>query len=151
MVSFYTQYNKPSPQGTVFKKESLTKQSEAPATDINKIYARYKQTGTLPVIMDGQPVYGDFTTALSFEESMQRVCEFNEYFESLPAKVRDRFQNDPRRLLAFCEDEDNREEAEKLGLLKKTEKMPVESNQTVPATPVADSKDLPPDGGKDAA
>ena len=38
-------------------------------------------------------------------------------FDSLPSSLRERFSNDPSRLLAFVDDESNFDEAVKLGLL----------------------------------
>lgn len=100
---------------------SLTVQSQSEDADINVLMERYKITGRMPenprvpqyVDLDGAPL--DYATALAYVENA------NEGFMELPAKVRDRFANDPQRLLAFVSDDANREEAEKLGLLKPVE------------------------------
>lgn len=86
-------------------------------SDINEILARYERTGELPVNA-GAAVQGDFTDAGDFHSSMIRVCEAQEAFDALPAKIRKRFNNDPAELIAFVSDPANESEAVKLGLAK---------------------------------
>lgn len=71
-----------------------------------------------------EPMYGDFTDVGSYHDAHNRVIEAQASFMTLPAAVRERFRNDPGEAIAFLEDEGNRAEAEKLGLVPK--KAPVE-------------------------
>ena len=97
---------------------SLTNQSFKDETDINTIVKRFGLTGEMPSTL-AVPLSGDFTEAMTFEESMNLIAQSNQQFMLLPADVRERFNNDPGRLIAFLEDDNNRDEALKLGLVNK--------------------------------
>lgn len=97
--------------------ESLTKQAFKDECDINVIMRRYERSGVLPVNMRGEPRYVD-CTSIDYLESMRVVADARSAFESLPARVRARFEHDPARLMEFLADERNREEARELGLLR---------------------------------
>lgn len=97
--------------------ETRTQQQFKEETDINTIVERFGLTGELPsdVVV---PMTGDFTEVVSdYQSALNLVREAEAAFMELPAKVRDRFANDPQRLQEFVENADNREEAAKLGLL----------------------------------
>lgn len=96
--------------------DGKTQQSFKDEVDINTIVKRFGLTGELPENFS-IPVSGDFTAAMSFQESMNLVRQAQESFMTLPGEMRDRFQHDPARLIAFLEDERNRDEAVKLGLV----------------------------------
>lgn len=88
--------------------------------DINRIVARFKKTGELPVAGRMQkPLYGDFTSVGTFQESLNVVATAQAQFQLLPAKVRQRFGNDPAQFLAFCGDPKNMNEMIELGLAEK--------------------------------
>lgn len=108
--------------------EGRTKQSHKDETDINAIMKRFEKTGMVDFITTHEPKYGEIT-ALDFRESMQNVAQANEMFADLPAKVRDRFENDPAELLEFLDNPANREEAVLLGLVEP-------QKEPNPATPV---------------
>lgn len=97
---------------------SKTIQADMDAADINKIMARYEKTG---VIIDAsgverKPVYGDFTEVKSYHETLGAVRRAEEAFSKLPVNVRNRFENDPQKLIDFLEDPKNNKEAVSLGL-----------------------------------
>jgi len=115
-MKFYTKYDCEKPMGFISNKPSMTKQSEKDSCDINKILRRYQDTGVLPQNMKNNPIYGDFTTVSDFHESLQTVALANEQFSNLPASIRDRFQNDTAKFLAFCNDSKNVSEMVKMGL-----------------------------------
>lgn len=93
---------------------SMTKQSFKDECDVNVIMRRYEMTGLLPESrQDAQ--YGD-VTGLDYQEAMLLVADARSKFESLPARVRARFDNDPGAFLAYMEDPDPAELKE-LGLL----------------------------------
>lgn len=96
---------------------SMTKQSFADECDINKIMERYEKTGVMP---EGRRMYefGEAISEYSYQESLNAVIHADEAFANLPAKLRDRFGNDPVQLLKFLENPANRDEAVELGLLE---------------------------------
>lgn len=103
--------------GISFPEESLAIQSAAEEADINNIVRRFGITGELPSNLR-MPVSGDFTNALDFHTSMNLVRQAQEEFLRVPAEIRARFNNDPASFMSFFEDEANREEAIKLGLVR---------------------------------
>lgn len=141
MVKIITKYdyeNRPSP-GISFNPKtnpndrSLTNQADMDAADINKIMARYEKTGVL-IDPDGftrQPTYGDFTEVKNYHEMMIGIKNVERAFSQLPAKLKNRFENDPQQLITFLDDEKNYEEAIALGLIEKPE-IPAEPVPPVP-------------------
>jgi phage internal scaffolding protein len=105
--------------------DSLTQQSAVLDSDINEIVRRFGLTGELPSNVR-MPVSGDFAGIADFQTVMNLVRQAEEGFMSFPAEVRERFSHDPGRMIAFLEDDSNRAEAEKLGLVvpKKQETPP---------------------------
>lgn len=93
-----------------------TKQSFKDECDINVIMRRYAATGQVDHLNQRSPMYGEIP-ATDFMAAMQLVVEAKHQFDALPSAVRDRFANDPARLLAFLENPENRAEGEKLGLI----------------------------------
>lgn len=94
---------------------SRTRQSFRDECDVNVILKMYARTGVLPGD-PSQAQFGDFTD-VDFMRSMLIVAQGREAFASLPATLRERFGNDPARLLSFLADESNRDEAVRLGLV----------------------------------
>lgn len=84
--------------------------------DINRIMKRYQQTGVIDHVNRAQPRFGD-VELYSFQDALNIVIEAEARFAALPAEVRDRFGNDPGRLLDFVSKPENVQEAVKLGLL----------------------------------
>lgn len=103
--------------GLECKDKSLTQQSLADEVDINKIVKRFEQTGLLSHVANKPGVYGDFSAVADYQSAMIAVNSANAMFMSLPASVRERFDNDPVKLIAFVSDSKNRAEAKELGLL----------------------------------
>lgn len=85
--------------------------------DINTIMERFGRTGELiaPVRM---PQYGDFDGVNDYHSAMNAIVEAQSAFDSLPAKIRARFGNDPAEFLDFVYNEENRDEAIRLGLVE---------------------------------
>lgn len=98
--------------------EILTTQADAKEVDINNIMKRIEKTGMLPTLSNGQPFYGDVSEFGGLQEAIMKVQEADELFMSLPAQVRERFDNDPVRMIEFLEDGSNYEEALKMGLVR---------------------------------
>lgn len=115
-----------------FAAQGRTKQSFRDECDINRIMKNFAVTGTLGHLAKHPPQYGD-VAGLDFQEAMQIVASANEMFASLPAAMRERFANDPGRMLQFIQNPDNVEEGIKLGLLERRPE-PATPLQTPPAS-----------------
>lgn len=99
--------------------KTLTKQAFENESNINTIMQRAIKTGQMPLGKDMDKLrFGDFETGFDYQESMNKIIEANEAFESLPSHIRNRFRNDPAMFLDFVADESNRDEAVKLGLVQ---------------------------------
>ena len=143
MCMFRTRYAKdvkaPS-HGIEFVQPSQAIQSEKEGTTIDYYLRKYASTGIL-----GDPEsamnmqFGDFTDAPDFETAQNRVVQASQYFDNLPAKLRERFGNDVREMMAFLGKEENHEEAVKLGLL---EALPEASEPLPEVKPVHPSTDV---------
>lgn len=103
--------------GLVCEDESLAIQSAAEEADINTIVRRFGLTGQLPDQV-AMPRSGDFTNVPDFHTALNLIRTTQEEFLRVPADIRARFKNDPQQFMEFLEDDRNREEARKMGLLK---------------------------------
>lgn len=103
--------------------ESVVQQQFAEECDINTIVKRFGLTGELPNGV-AMPVSGDFTGVTDFHTAMNLVRQAQEAFMELPGDIRERFANDPSKVMAFLENPENRDEAIKLGLVAKPEEVP---------------------------
>lgn len=102
--------------------KSRTKQSFRDQVDINNIIARYKRNGVLPAA-SRQGFYADVSNCKDYHGSMNQVIAAENAFMALPAKLRDRFRNDPAELLSFLQNVENKKEAIALGLIEKVEEV----------------------------
>lgn len=96
----------------------MTKQADAKDCDINYIMKRFERTGVLPDMIAREPRYGDFSDVFSFQDALNVVNHANEQFMNLDVSIRNRFENDPAKFLAFATDPKNLDELGKMGLLK---------------------------------
>lgn len=97
--------------------ESQVEQSHAGAVNINTIVKKYHDTGHLPDL-EKEGVFGDFSNSPDFHAAQNMVIEAKSKFQELPARIRERFANDPGRLLDFVGDPANLEEGIELGLMQ---------------------------------
>lgn len=81
--------------------ESLVQQHLRDEQDINVIMRRFMVTGTLPQAVD-IGMFGDFTEIEDFESAVERVDRAYDVFMKLPAEVREKFDNDPGKLLRMA-------------------------------------------------
>jgi len=102
--------------GLACQEASRTVQSHKEECDINTIVRRFGVTGQLPASVRA-PLFADFVEATDFQTSMNAIASAREAFDAMPAAVRDRFHNDPHEFVQFVNDDANRVEAEKLGLV----------------------------------
>lgn len=98
--------------------EWLADQSFKEDSDINTIVKRFGLTGELPENLN-MPVGGDFTHLTDFKSAMDLIRRSEEEFLRIPPDIRAQFENDPGRLIAFLDDEKNREKAVEIGLIPK--------------------------------
>ncbi len=132
----------PIPRVRIRKKFSLptrAKQSFKAECDINVIMAKYKARGIVTHVSKYQGHYQDLPNEIDYHANLQAVMDAKEAFASLPAKVRDRFHNDPAEFLGFVQNPKNITEIEKLGL----------GRNPPPASALPDSAILKPNPEKD--
>lgn len=95
---------------------SKTKQSFKDESDINNIVSNFGLLGNTPD-MPLPEHFGDFTEVTDYQTALNMVRQAGESFLTVPAHVRERFNNDPGVLMAFLGQETNRQEAIALGLI----------------------------------
>lgn len=93
--------------------ESMTVQSDRTKTDINNLLKRGFE---LPD--PNQMVFRDFSDGADFQAVQDSIVQVRQCFESLPSDIRDRFKNDPARLIDFVNDPANAADAAKMGLIE---------------------------------
>lgn len=97
---------------------SMTKQAFKDDCDVNVIVERFARQGEFPVFDPADFSWGDAST-VDFRDMLDIVNAANAAFMQMPAKIRNRFENDPRQFVDFCSDKANAEELLKLGLAAK--------------------------------
>lgn len=127
------------------KNPDMAKQSFKDECDINVIMRRYEKTGTIDWLTRQDARYMD-VTGHDFREAMNMMALGKTAFEELPARIRERFDNDPAKFLDFMHNDDNRKEAAELGLLSPeataaalSDTSPAPQPEPVPAAPKAAS------------
>ena len=122
-MRFYTKFDRPvSPVLDFTAAPRLVAVEFAREADINFLLARYKNTGSLYTADEmlrarRRPQFGDFGGIPDYQETLDKVNNALAMFGELPLKIRQRFHDSPTELLAFLQDESNRDEAIKLGLV----------------------------------
>lgn len=118
--------------------KGFTVQADRDEADINKIVARFQKTGQLPPARGGQPFFGDVSDIDGLADAYMKIKEADDLFMQYPAEVRERFDNDPVKMIDFLSDEGNRKEAIDLGLVvrKPDEVHPNERPRPVDPVPV---------------
>ena len=97
--------------------ESMTAQEFAPFCDVNRIIARWEKTGVLEHTARFQGQYGVFVGPESYHAAMNRIMDVQSMFNTLPARMREEFGNDPGAFLRYVGDPENYEEMAKRGLI----------------------------------
>ena len=98
--------------------ESKTVQSGAEDADINVIIRRMGLLGTMPPPLDIS-FYQDASNLPDLRAVLEYGRDAEAAFLALPPHVRNRFHNSPAELWEFVMDENNREEAIRIGLIDK--------------------------------
>lgn len=105
---------------TVNDEDSMAIQSEKDSCNPALIYAKYMRTGLMTNVRQGELTYGDFSNAVDYHDAVFKSQQAQEDFLQLPADIRIRFDNDPGQLIDFLNDNNNYDEAVKLGLVSST-------------------------------
>lgn len=106
------------PHAITFTQPSMAKQSFKGECDINTIMKRFEKDAVLEHVSNVQGRYGDFTAMPGdFQEAMALVTNAREMFLTIPARIRERFHNDPGEFLDFAQDPENESQLRELGLL----------------------------------
>lgn len=98
---------------------SMTNQADKDAADVNKIVARFDRTQNILDLVSGemrQPSWGDFSSVGDYHSMMGAITRAQQAFDALKSDIRNRFDNDPAKLIAFLDDPANDAEALKMGL-----------------------------------
>lgn len=95
--------------------KTKTQQNTKDQCDINHIMKKFKSGGTLPLIQK-DPIYGDFSEAVDYKESLQIILTAEDQFDGLPSDIRNKFKNDPAKFLEFVNDTKNHKELIDMGL-----------------------------------
>lgn len=80
---------------------SRTKQSFKESSDINVIMQRARKTGLITHLSTRHPVYADVSQMTDFRQSLEQVRQVEEFFDHLPARVREHFANEPASFLEY--------------------------------------------------
>lgn len=136
--------------GLECKDESLTVQADLQQSDINFIVKQFGLTHELP-FGRAVPVYADYHDVPNdYHAAQMFVQDAEEAFMLLPAEARARFGNDAGKFLDFVADDNNRDEAVKLGFVPPSS-VPLPNPADVPtqstAAPTAKSVDDKAAGG----
>lgn len=109
---------------------SLTKQSFQQESNINFIISKYRSTGLLEHRAVHEGNYGEFA-AIDFHEAMNAIRAAEAMFDSVPADIRKRFNNDPGQFVDFATNVENQEQLYELGLAER----PIEAVVPGPTEP----------------
>lgn len=98
--------------------EGKTVQSEARNADLN--YLLRDLRGEVRPVVGASPnaFYADVSEIGDYHSSLNVLLAAKQAFEAQPAHIRDRFENDAEKFVEFVQDDNNREEAVKLGLIE---------------------------------
>lgn len=102
--------------------ESRTQQQFAEDADINIIVHRFGVANEpLPPMPTDPRYYGEVEDSTDLGDMLRRVHDAKTRFNDLPSRLRNKFNNSPAQLWQWIHDEENADEAVKLGLLKRRE------------------------------
>lgn len=111
--------------------KSLAIQSQKEDADINTIVRRFGVTGELPV-SQRVPLQVDVDELLDYRQCMDFVRMADASFASLPAEVRNKFENNAAAFVAFASDRENLPQLREWGLAA-----PVPAEPAAPGAPGA--------------
>jgi len=95
---------------------SLVQASLEAETDINNIMRKYEQTQQWTHVNRYMEQYADVSDVTDYKTSLERMYAADEMFMSLPARIREQFQNDPGNFVEFATNPDNLDVLREMGL-----------------------------------
>lgn len=110
--------NRSCPRLSISCKGGVTQKHYRSQCDINSIVDKARRTGLVTHVNSKKAFYGDVSGVPDYQTALSLVQNANDKFMALPARVRDRFMNNPANLLDFLSKNENRDEAVKLGLIE---------------------------------
>lgn len=133
---FITPYGPKRKVSITFTGDGKTKQSFKDECDINKIMARFQQTGLLDFVNNNQGQYLD-CTGVDYQDAQLLIANANSMFQALPSQVRAFFENDPAQFVEFASNPENLPQMQEMGLTSNDYKpSPPPTNQAPPAQPI---------------
>lgn len=130
---------------------TLTQQQFLRDGDVNFIMEKFLRTNDMSLFTQASVNYGDFTGTNDLHTSLNIVIAAQEAFDLLPARVRNRFDNDMLKFSDFMDDRKNFDEAMELGLLRPDAKSmkdaPRPLDELSPAGEAAPASEAKPAGG----
>ena len=125
MPKFHTVYDRPIVVGSSNEEPSRTLQQFKDEADVNYLIQRYMKTGMFynPLTQTARkriPDFGDYSSIGTFAEQQQHLISVYEEFSLMPAKVRERFSNNPALFVEFAGDPKNIKECMKMGIFVDT-------------------------------
>lgn len=139
--------------GELVELPSMTKQEFKAECDINNVVKQFKPHHMQQMLAANlaSGAYTDLPDSYDYQDALHIVKDAEERFMTVPAKVRDRFGQDPAQFLRFLQDPANIKEARELGLAtpEPVPTPPVEVKIVSPA-PTGGEGGSPPSGGAKA-
>lgn len=129
-LKIHSHYDPPGRRPFITSGKTRVQQHFREECDINNIVKSGKVNDPFRVT-DRKPQFGDFASVPEYQEAQNLIVESLLLFESLPSRIRARFQNDPVEYLAFVNDQGNYDEAVKLGMIIPTPTI-LESEESTP-------------------
>lgn len=124
---------------------TLTDPQWADQADIDNIMDRFQKTGAVPNYgSQRKGIYADVSEIPDLLGAAIIVRESQNNFNSLPSKIRERFNNDPQEMINFLKDPKNTQEAIDLGILTATPLNNDKLNDDLKATVKKKTEDKPP-------
>lgn len=104
---FFTELDHPKPRINFKDCPVLVRAEFAFESDINNILKRYATTGWLvdpnSPRNDRKPQWDDYSKMLDYQDSLDKCIDAQQRFDALPVEIRERFNYDPAKLLAFLD------------------------------------------------
>lgn len=101
--------------GEVNVEPTLAQQQFKEECDINTIVRNFGVTGQLPNNVR-VPLMDEFIDVMDYQSALNLIMESERAFMEVPAEIRESFQNDAGKFVAFVSDEANVEQCRKWGL-----------------------------------
>lgn len=101
--------------------ETLVEQSHKESTKIEVVLAKHNAHTLLAAQEASGGLYGNFIAGSDYQDFRERVQDAMSDFQMLPSALRNRFDNNPAKLIDFVNDVKNYDEAVSLGLVVKPE------------------------------